>query len=473
MSSRRAHSAWLTFFAGITPLVAAAGCARETPTAIALPPTDTATLVEVSTATSSPFPTDTPSPTDSPTWTPTATRAAVSSPTATAVPDPSATLEPTPPPTSAPTVTTEPSATPVRFPPSIELEPAWSGFQKPVYLTHNESDDEDRLFVVEQAGRVRMIEDGILQPEPFLDLTDSVGSLGSEQGLLSIAFSPAGSGDDAFYVNYTDLHGDTVIARFRFAQDDPRQADRSSEQGILRVAQPASNHNGGQLQFGPDGYLYIGMGDGGQGGDPWGNGQNPETLLGKMLRLDVADTETYLIPANNPFVGQDTTRPEIWALGLRNPWRFAFDRATGDLYIADVGQNRHEELDFEPAAGPGGHNYGWDAMEGSQCFEPEIGCDPSEFVLPVAEYDHGLGCSATGGVVYRGGRYLALSGVYFYGDFCSGNIWGLRRDSRGQWETAMLLQTDLSISSFGEDGAGEIYVLSYNDGLIFRLIGRQ
>jgi len=313
----------------------------------------------------------------------------------------------------------------------------------------------------------------MLQPEPFLDITGRVGSQGSEQGLLSIAFSPAGSGADAFYVNYTDRSGDTTIARFRLSQDGSRRADSASEQVILRVAQPASNHNGGQLQFGPDGYLYIGMGDGGQGGDPWGNGQNPDTLLGKMLRVEVADTETYLIPATNPFVEQENIRPEIWALGLRNPWRFAFDRETGDLYIADVGQNRHEEVDFETEGSSGGRNYGWDTMEGSHCFEPQSGCDPGGLVLPVAEYDHDLGCSITGGAVYRGIRYPSLNGVYFYGDFCTGNIWGLRQDSVGQWEADLLLQADLSISSFGEDAAGEIYVLSYNDGSIYRLIGKQ
>jgi len=462
-------------------LFVAAACARQTPTAVSPLPKSSATLAAVITGTLSPVPTDRPQPTvtlspaDPPTWTPawtpTQTHASVPSPTPTSPPNPTATAEPPPLSTAAPTATAEPSATPVSFPPAIALELAWSGFQKPVYLTH--AGDGGQLYVVEQAGRVRSIEGGLLQTEPFLDITDRIGSQGSEQGLLSVAFPPAGSGNDMFYVNYTDLSGDTTIARFRLSQAGSRRADPGSEQVILRVAQPASNHNGGQLQFGQGGYLYIGMGDGGQGGDPWGNAQNPDTLLGKMLRLEVADTETYLVPATNPFVGQESIRPEIWALGLRNPWRFTFDRQTGDLYIADVGQNRHEEVDLESAGSSGGRNYGWKTMEGSHCFEPESGCDPSGLVPPVAEYDHDLGCSITGGAVYRGIRYPTLSGVYFYGDFCTGNIWGLRQDSSGQWDIGLLLQTGLSISSFGEDAAGEIYVLSHNDGSIYHLIDGQ
>ena len=251
---------------------------------------------------------------------------------------------------------------------------------------------------------------------------------------------------------------------------DPDQGDPGSEQIILRVEQPAANHNGGQIQFGPDGYLYIGTGDGGQAGDPWGNAQNPGALLGKMLRIDVMGADAYEIPSDNPLLDQPGAHPEIWATGTRNPWRFSFDRATGDLYIADVGQNLYEEVNFQPAASRGGENYGWDVMEGNHCFEPATGCDVEGLVLPVAEYDPGLGCSITGGYVYRGSRYPDMAGVYFYGDFCSGNIWGLRQDEAGDWETALLLETDLSISTFGEDAEGELYVASYNDGIVYQLV---
>jgi glucose/arabinose dehydrogenase len=337
-----------------------------------------------------------------------------------------------------------------------------------VYLTH--AVDEGLLYIVEQVGRVRLIEHGVLRPEPFLDVTDRVGSQGSEQGLLSVAFSPPGSGETALYVNYTDGRGDTIIARYQLSQSDARLADPASEQVILRIDQPAANHNGGQLRFGPDGYLYVGTGDGGQGGDPWGNAQNPTTLLGKILRLDVVSTDTYGIPPDNPFLEQEGVRPVIWALGLRNPWRFAFDRATGDLYIADVGQNRHEEVHFQPAGSSGGENYGWDIVEGRHCFEPPSDCDTRGLEWPVAEYDHSLGCSITGGAVYRGSRYPQLEGVYFYGDFCTGNIWGLRREPSGEWTSALLLRSGVSISSFGEDAAGETYVLSYAEGSIYQLV---
>ncbi|MEJ2559559.1 MAG: PQQ-dependent sugar dehydrogenase, partial [Anaerolineae bacterium] len=225
----------------------------------------------------------------------------------------------------------------------------------------------------------------------------------------------------------------------------------------------------GQLQFGPDGYLYIGMGDGGRAGDPWGNAQNPEVLLGKLLRIAVTGTETYTVPGDNPYLGRSDARPEIWALGVRNPWRFAFDQATGDLYIADVGQNQYEEVDFQPAASQGGENYGWDLMEASHCFEPSAGCDTSGLVLPVTEYDHAQGCSITGGYVYRGTRYPQMAGVYFFSDFCSGNIWGLRQELSGEWKMALLLNTGMSISSFGTDSAGEIYVVGYRDGIIYHL----
>jgi glucose/arabinose dehydrogenase len=241
---------------------------------------------------------------------------------------------------------------------------------------------------------------------------------------------------------------------------------------LLRIDQPAANHNGGQLQFGPDGYLYIGMGDGGRAGDPWGNAQNPDVLLGKLLRIDVAGEGAYRIPPDNPFVDRSNVRPEIWALGLRNPWRYSFDAMTQDFYVADVGQNTYEEVDFQSAGSGGGENYGWDVMEGRHCFEPASGCDTTGLVLPVAEYDHSLGCSITGGYVYRGSRYPALNGVYFFGDYCSGRIWGLRRQDGGRWQMALLQESGVTISSFGEDAGGELYVLNYGDGMIYRLIAQ-
>ncbi len=373
---------------------------------------------------------------------------------------------------SLPTTTSTPTPSLPTFPPSITLEPAFTRFQAPVYVTHagEDSSGASRLFVVEKEGRIYLVENSVVQPTPFLDITDRVGSEGSEQGLLSVAFPSDFTASGLFYVDYTDLRGDTVVARYRLLAGDARQADPSTEHKILQIEQPAANHNGGQLQFGPDGYLYIGMGDGGRAGDPWGNAQNADVLLGKLLRVGVTGTETYTVPGDNPFLGRPDARPEIWALGVRNPWRFAFDRATGDLYIADVGQNQYEEVDFQPAASLGGENYGWDLMEANHCFEPPAGCDTSRLVLPVAEYDHAQGCSITGGYVYRGTQYPQMVGVYFFGDFCSGNIWGLRQESSGEWRMALLLNSGVSISSFGEDAAGEIYVVGYRDGIIYHLI---
>jgi glucose/arabinose dehydrogenase len=239
---------------------------------------------------------------------------------------------------------------------------------------------------------------------------------------------------------------------------------------ILRVDQPYANHNGGHLAFGPDGYLYIGLGDGGSGGDPRGNGQNPAALLGKMLRIDVNAALPYGIPGDNPFREREGYRPEIWALGLRNPWRYSFDRATGDLYIADVGQNAYEEVNFQPANSRGGENYGWNHMEGAHCFRASPQCDPAAFTLPVAEYGRGGGCSITGGYVYRGTSQPALRGVYFFADYCTGKFWALQREAGGAWVTTELIDTDVSVASFGEDEAGEVYVVGLGDGRVYRLV---
>ena len=401
--------------------------------------------------------------------TPTATPQPLSTPTATP-PSPDPTAPPQPPPLTQPKdLPTATLALPLSAP-TVTLEAAFTGFQGPVYITHD--GEASHLFVVEKAGRIRLIENGAVQPAPFLDITDRVGSQGSEQGLLGVAFPPDYAASGLFYVDYTDLNGDTVIARYQRSADNPRQANPASEQKILQIDQPASNHNGGQLQFGPDGYLYIGMGDGGRAGDPWGNAQATGVLLGKLLRINVSGTDTYTIPADNPFAGKAEARPEIWALGLRNPWRFSFDRATGDLYIADVGQNTYEEVDFQAAHSPGGQNYGWNRMEGAHCFNPPSGCDSAGMVPPVAEYDHAQaqGCSITGGYVYRGSRFPQMAGVYFFADFCSGKVGGLRREPSGGWRTDALLDSGLGVSTFGEDAAGEIYLANYRDGAIYHLV---
>lgn len=344
--------------------------------------------------------------------------------------------------------------------PAVSLTRVASGFNEPLLVTHA-GDGSGRLFVVERGGVIRIVRNGAVEPTPFLDISALVRTSGSEQGLLGLAFPPDYAKRRHLYVNYTDKSGDTVVARYRLGAD-PDVANPASATVLLRQAQPYANHNGGHLAFGPDGYLYIGLGDGGSGGDPQGNGQNPRTLLGKLLRIDVeSGAEPYAIPKDNPFGN------EIWALGLRNPWRFAFDRTTGDLYIADVGQNAYEEVNFQPA-GRGGQNYGWNVMEGMHCFRG-ASCDRKGLTDPVAEYRNGSGnCSITGGYVYRGAQYPSLRGVYVYGDFCSGQLWGLRRSNSG-WENARLLDSGLKPSSFGEDESGNVYLVDYEKGELHRL----
>jgi len=371
------------------------------------------------------------------------------------------------------TATPAPTATPVpvTFPPRVAIEPFAALPEEITYLTHA-GDGSGRIFLVSKAGRIWVVEDGDIRRTPFLDISDIVDSAQSERGLLSVAFDPDFANNGEFYVNFSSKQGDgdTVIARYR--TEDFQAADPATGVEILRIDQPAANHNGGQLQFGPDGYLYIGMGDGGAAGDPWDNAENLQVLLGKMLRIKVSGEETYAIPATNPFLGQDDVRPEIWAYGLRNPWRFSFDRATGDLYIADVGQNLWEEIDFQPADSPGGEHYGWNTMEGNHCFDPPEGCDTSGKVLPVWEYQHPEGCSVTGGYVYRGETFPQLQGIYFYADFCSGRIYALQRDANGGWQSQPVLETGLNIASFGEDEAGELYVLDLG-GEVFHLVSAE
>lgn len=374
--------------------------------------------------------------------------------------NPSSTPSPVPP---TPTVTAAPPApSPTPGIPSLTLVEFVAGFDNPVYLIAPPGGADARLFVVERHGTIRTIENGEILPHPFLDITPLVGSGGQEQGLLSMAFHPNFPADPRVFVDYTNSDGDTVIAGYRLTENG-ESLDPASAQILLIFDQPYPNHNGGQLQFGPDGNLYIGTGDGGAANDPHGNGQKLSSLLGKMLRISVDFGEPYTVPADNPFIGTPNARPEVWAYGLRNPWRFSFDRETGDLWIADVGQNKFEEVDFMPAETGSGANYGWNIMEGQHCFQKKD-CQTDGLVLPIAEYSHSDGCSITGGYVYRGAELPGLRGVYLYGDFCSGKIWGIRPGESPQ----LLLDTGANISSFGEDAAGELYVLDLK-GSVFQV----
>jgi glucose/arabinose dehydrogenase len=361
----------------------------------------------------------------------------------------------------------------------LALQPVLRGLDRPLFVTHA-GDGSNRLFVVEKPGIMRIFANGNLVARPFLDLRDRVNSGSSERGLLGLAFPPDFAQRGYFFVNYTDANGNTAISRFKVT-GDPNVADPASEFKVLGIRQPAANHNGGMLAFGPDGYLYIGMGDGGGAGDRFGNGQNPETLLGKMLRLDVTSdpSNPYLIPPDNPWAGGadwngKKVRGEIWALGLRNPWRFSFDRRTGDLWLADVGQDKYEEIDLVHALEgkklSGGLNFGWPIMEGMHCFPDSADCKREELIIPIAEYTHGDGCSVTGGYVYRGALFPALNGTYFYGDYCSGKIWALRPDGSGWHSTPVPDIPKVAISSFGEDQAGELYVTDLSGGAVYQLV---
>jgi glucose/arabinose dehydrogenase len=364
--------------------------------------------------------------------------------------------------------TNTPHPPPVSGPPELSLTRVLTGFSNPLGITHT-GDGTGRLFIVERGGKIWLVKSGSSQKILFLDVSDRVITAGGEQGLLGLAFPADYAGKDYFYVHYTGSpDGRTVVSRIRLSSD-PDSADPSTEEVLLTTAQPFGNHNGGQLQFGPDGYLYIGLGDGGSGGDPLKKAQDLTSLLGKILRIDVeSDAEPYDIPSDNPFVNDPNAASEIWALGLRNPWRFSFDGATGDLYIGDVGQSSLEEINVQAAGSPGGENYGWSIMEGTRCFGSPS-CDTTGISLPVAEYDHSQGeCSVTGGSVYRGDEFPAMRGIYFYGDFCSGRIWGLQRQG-AFWENVFLLDSPYLISTFGEDEAGSLYLADYASGDIYRI----
>ncbi len=336
------------------------------------------------------------------------------------------------------------------------------GLRSPLFLTHA-GDGSGQLFIAEQPGTIRVIDQGRLRQEPFLDLSDRVSTKGFEQGLLGLAFHPDHRRNGRFFVNYSRLEdGATVIAEFR-RQGRSLQAIPSSERVLLVVPQPYLNHNGGMVAFGPDGFLYIGMGDGGSRGDPDNRAQNSRDLLGKLLRIDVDQEPPYAVPADNPFV-RGGGHPEVFALGLRNPWRFSFDRETGALWLADVGQEKWEEVNVVTK----GANYGWRLMEGTHCYNPEQGCRRDGLILPIVEYGHEQDrCSITGGYVYRGRAVPALKGIYLFGDYCSGEIFGVSAASAeaGLLEPLLLLQTGMKISSFGEDEQGEVYVVDHRGGV--------
>ncbi len=342
-------------------------------------------------------------------------------------------------------------------------QPVLTGFVKPVELASPPGEPQ-KIVVVEQRGPIRMIVNGAAQAEPFLDIRDRVGTSANEQGLLGLAFHPQYAVNHYYYVNYTDHNGDTVIARFTASQDG-MLTDASTETGLLQVDQPYDNHNGGGLAFGPDGYLYISLGDGGSAGDPQNHAQNLDSLLGKLLRVDVNVTQGYTIPTDNPFANGGG-RMEIWAYGLRNPWKFSFDTLSGDLWIADVGQKLWEEVDYLPAGNAGGVNFGWNIMEGNHPYGAAVK-NPGNLTNPIYEYDHATGCSITGGFVYRGISMPEWQGIYIFGDYCKGTIFGLTRVDSG----VQVKQIDrITENQFiWPDGNGEIYALDHKSGTIYHL----
>ena len=344
-------------------------------------------------------------------------------------------------------------------------------FSSPVLVT-NAKDGTGRLFVVEQGGRIKIIDAGVALATPFLDIHTKV-SCCDERGLLGLAFHPSYKTNGRFFIDYTDTSGNTVIAEYH---RDPANPNKALAAGttILHIAQPYANHNGGMLAFGPDGYLYIGMGDGGSAGDPGNRAQRLTYLLGKILRIDInhsSGTLHYRSPSTNPYVGK-TGDDRIWAYGLRNPWRFSFDRATGDLWIGDVGQNRYEEIDRATHSSGGGRakNYGWHVLEGRACYNPASGCSSAGKTHPIAVYTHSLGCAVVGGYVYRGTLFGAMRGAYIFGDYCSGRIWALKANGASSQTPSLLRSSGLSISSFGEGENGEMYLTDLGGG-VYRVQG--
>jgi glucose/arabinose dehydrogenase len=361
-----------------------------------------------------------------------------------------------------------PAATPIR---AVEVA---TGLAGPLFVTHAPG-DTSRLFILERSGRIKILRSGTVLTRPFLNVSSLITSSSGEQGLLGMAFDPHYATNGYFFLNFTNTLGNTVITRFQVSAD-PDSAVFTSRHDYLTINQPYSNHNGGMLAFGPnDGFLYVGMGDGGSGGDPENRAQNPDSLLGKILRLDVSG-DTLIMPPSNPFFNSTGNRPAIWALGVRNPWRWSFDRGTGDLYIADVGQSTYEEINFQPAGSGGGQNYGWRRKEGLVCYDPAVNCAVGLTLTdPIYQYAHiSSRCSITGGYVYRGCAIPDLQGTYFFADFCTGEIWSFRYDGSGilnfQSRNTELGITGGGISSFGEDAQGELYIVNLNAGKIYKIV---
>jgi glucose/arabinose dehydrogenase len=356
-------------------------------------------------------------------------------------------------------------------PPALNLSPVVSGLSSPVDVQFP-ADGTSRMFVVQQTGSIRIAANGTLLATSFLDITSKV-DFGGEKGWLGLAFHPQFPQNHLFYVHYDRVSSgqmQSVIAEYKVSGSDANQADPNSEQILLTVDQPFPNHKGGQIAFGPDGFLYIGLGDGGSENDPLLNGQNLQTLLAKMLRIDVDHQSAgrkYAIPPSNPFVGGGAL-PEIWAYGLRNPWRFSFERGGGRLFVGDVGQDSYEEIDILQS----GKNFGWSVMEGMHCFNPLSGCNMTGLTLPIAEYPHSEGEAVMGGYVYKGTAIPSLAGAYLLGDYISGTIWELNEAPPGTWTRTKLLSTGRNISSFGQDVAGEIYVIDYS-GSVLKLTAQQ
>jgi glucose/arabinose dehydrogenase len=364
-----------------------------------------------------------------------------------------------------------PSASPATSPTgSVKVAVATSGFDSPLDVT-NAGDGSGRLFVVERAGRIRLVKGGALVGRPFLDISGRIAS-GGERGLLGLAFHPDYPTDPRFFVDYTDSDGNTVVSQFTVSSSDPDLGDPKSEIVLMHIAQPFANHNGGAVVFGPDRMLYIATGDGGSEGDPQGNGQRLDTYLGKILRIDVdvaaGASTAYQVPADNPFTTTAGAKPEIWLYGLRNPWRIRFDNESGDLWIGDVGQNAWEEIDVA-RAGQKGLDYGWNTMEATHCFNPSSGCDQTGLTLPVAEYDHSLGCAVIGGVVVRDPSQGSLNGGYLFGDACSDNLWLLDPAGDQLRQAVLVANMGRTLSSIGEAEDGSVYATSLGNGELLRI----
>lgn len=404
--------------------------------------------------------------------TPTATQPATDSPATEAEPSPvvEITTQASPAPATPP-ASVEPASSPTAVQAAAMPDGSKFAWKKlpvelasPVNLSSS-PDETGRLFVLEKVGRIRVVQQDALQPEPYLDLSDRVGSSASEQGLLGLAFAPDFAQSGLFYVNYTNKAGQTVIAQFAAQPAASAQADPASEKILLTIDQPAGNHNGGHIEFGPDGYLYVGMGDGGGAGDPNNNAQNPQSLLGKLLRLEVKGDGSYQSPADNPYP-QAEVPAEIAAMGLRNPWKFTFDTQTNALIIADVGQQKWEEINIVQLPIPAvGYNFGWRLYEGNHPYQSGSQPMGSEFVAPVYEYDHGKGCSITGGSITWNAKQAAFNGVYLFGDFCSGIIWGLVQGADGAVEVKEIFESGNRIAAFHADQQGEIYLVDISSGL--------